>query len=109
VSELWQAVITSPSGQEESPHGVCKLTRDELLGQLACTARVPFSCMPTSNPASFPSQISVPRGGQCHDRGQYFYRAGEEHHRWALWASCPRWAVRAWGRQTLSRDSATTH
>ena len=51
VIELWQAVITSPCGQEKSSHGVYKPTRDYRLGQPVFTASVPFSCFPTSNPA----------------------------------------------------------
>jgi hypothetical protein len=61
VIELWQAVITSPSGQEESPHGVYNSIRDSLLGQSVFTASAPFSCFPTSSPTCYPCQISVPR------------------------------------------------
>jgi hypothetical protein len=59
--ELWQAIITSPSGQEESPHGVYKPTRDSRLGQPVFTARVLCSCFPPSPPACCRCYISVSR------------------------------------------------
>ena len=61
VIALWQAVITSPSGQEESPHGVYQPTRDSLLGQPVFTAWVPFSSGPPSHSACYPCHLSVSR------------------------------------------------